>query len=502
MRLLWVPFLVSASRDVPSEFEPLVPRGRGFCLMQNETVAAPKSFLQRRDNPVVSYVKGKIEAAESNPELKMLPFDGYFEMGCFADSTPEALWVKSPKNEAVTPKQCFNFCRDKPEARFFGLTEGRVCYCVPYPTLSGGNGGSEQCTAVCSGDNTQFCGGMVKSSIYEMHRCGDVTEAAEKDKKQIEALVEKWVFFTSRWEYVVSALTAEGEKIDVADIRQRVFGLASELEAKLSDTKAKVADLNEKLGPLDTALKAFSPEAATSEMMRDVEDAQAEAALFVAALEESAEDLRSFWDQHNLDGSMAFRSIDSKALADELSHLSTDVNFMPKKVIEAIGCDGVPADGCDDFPDKLTYFVVGKKHLASLFQVYNPAKPIEGRPQLSSAAEWKVWATKECHQMCIMTPGCVGGNAIGSSAGDMYAFTCNLKGSVEVVALSKTGEASDLMNGFLFGSYYSLHQKDIKYRVADIVISADGSEQPAASTGPTKTAPSGSPPQGVGPTKR
>jgi hypothetical protein len=333
-----------------------------------------------------------------------------------------------------------------------------------------------------------------------MHRCGDVTEAAEKDKKQIQALVDKWLFFTSRWEYVVSALTEEGKKIDVADIRQRVFGLASDLEAKLSDTKAKVADLNEKLGPLDVALKAFCPESATADMMRAVEDAQADAALFVAALEESASALQAYWDKHNLDASMAFRSIDSKALGDDLAHLSTDVNYMPKTVIKEIGCDDTPSDGCGDFPNQLTYFVEGNKHLASLFQVYNPKKPIEGRPKLASAAEWQTWATKECHQMCLMTPGCVAGNAIGSSAGEMYAFTCNLKGSVESVHLSKNAAESDLMNGFLFGSYYKLHAKEIKYHTESFV--GGGGTKSTVTKAPTADAGGEKLPPGAEPMKK
>mmetsp|Transcript_43285 Transcript_43285/g.94247 ORF Transcript_43285/g.94247 Transcript_43285/m.94247 type:complete len:482 (+) Transcript_43285:83-1528(+) len=466
-------------RETPvSSLVPMAHVARGFCLAQNGTEIAVEKDLgvgktTLLQNPVVEYVKNRVEQINNNASLKVLPFDGYFSMGCFADSTPAELWVKAPKGgEKVSPRMCFNFCRDKPEARFFGLVEGRVCYCVPYPTLSGGNGGSEQCTAVCEGDSGAMCGGMTKSSIYEMHRCGDVTEGATKDKEAAEELLEEWEFKAGRWQYVVSALTEAGKLINVSDVRQRLFDLASKMEALLKDTNSKIVDLRDKLAPLQAALDNFDATAATAEMMQAVEDAQSELGAFVAALEESAENLKAYWDKHNLDGSMAFRSIDSKALgaADELAKaLSTDVNFMPKKVREDVDCDETPSDGCSAFPDQLTYFAVGD-HLAALFQVYNQSNPIEGRPTLAGPAEWKKWSVKECHQMCLMTPSCVAGNVIGMVNSSVYASTCNLKSSVTKVELSKGGDALFLMSGFMFSSYFKAHQKEIKFNVANMKI--------------------------------
>mmetsp|Transcript_92988 Transcript_92988/g.248886 ORF Transcript_92988/g.248886 Transcript_92988/m.248886 type:complete len:246 (+) Transcript_92988:650-1387(+) len=244
------------------------------------------------------------------------------------------------------------------------------------------------------------------------------------------------------------------------------------MEALLKDTNAKISDLHEKLAPLQTALDNFDATAATAAMMQAVEDAQSELGAFVAALEESAEQLKAYWDKHNLDGSMAFRSIDSKALgaAEELAKpLSTDVNFMPKKVRQEVDCDETPSDGCSAFPDKLTYFAVGE-HLAALFQVYNQSNPIEGRPTLAGPAEWKKWSVKECHQMCLMTPSCVAGNVIGMVNSSVYASTCNLKSSVAKVELSKGGDAAFLMSGFVFSSYFKTHQEKIKFNVANMKI--------------------------------
>lgn len=387
----------------------------------------------------------KNQADATDPAAVALPFDGYFEMGCYSDNTPQVRVEFAPRSLKVSPKECFNFCRDKPQARFFGLTLGRECYCTPYPTLGGGNGG---CTRQCEGDANFMCGGDSMSTVFEMHRCGDVTEVAQKDKTEAEAVIAKADFFTGRCEAVVQSLTAAAEGIDVSDVRKRVFGLAATLEELRKDTVNKRNDANDKLAPLTSALAAFDESAATADMMRAVEEAQADLLGFVALLEDSYDNLEAYWNDHSLDNSMAFRSIDSKALGsgDELSKpLPSEINFLSSKVAKEL-------DGEQNHAD-FTYLVVGKQHLASLFQVYNPTNPIEGRPTGLTVPDWEKWTVKECHQMCVMTPGCVGGNVIGASTQAMWASTCNLKGSVERVEMSKSKPASTMMKGFIFSSY-------------------------------------------------
>merc|ERR1719201_2061845 len=85
----------------------------------------------------------------------------------------------------MTPTKCFEFCRTVPNMGFFGLTNGRNCYCAPYYKQMAGD--SSQCDAVCPGDNTMMCGGKAKSSIFALHNC-DSTEGDLKtaDKKATE----------------------------------------------------------------------------------------------------------------------------------------------------------------------------------------------------------------------------------------------------------------------------------------------------------------------------
>merc|ERR1719333_227999 len=125
--------------------------------------------------------------------------DGYSLMGCVADamftyadkfSTNKDKFgkdaggvsivhykemVDSADAKPMSPEVCYEFCRSVPDMVFFGITEGRACYCTPYwkPSAEG----TGNCDQPCEGAPTEMCGGMTKSSIYEMHYCGDTGDA-------------------------------------------------------------------------------------------------------------------------------------------------------------------------------------------------------------------------------------------------------------------------------------------------------------------------------------
>jgi len=94
----------------------------------------------------------------------------------------------------MTQKVCFEFCRTVPDMGFFGIVNGRDCYCAPYykPMESD----SSNCDAVCEGDNTLMCGGKSKSTVFSMHMCADTaadltgaTGNADKAKTAMDAEV-------------------------------------------------------------------------------------------------------------------------------------------------------------------------------------------------------------------------------------------------------------------------------------------------------------------------
>merc|ERR1719453_1083790 len=97
--------------------------------------------------------------------------------------------VPSEDQEPMSSKVCFDFCRTVPDMLFFGLTAGRECYCQPFFQQMAGD--SSKCDAVCEGEPTTFCGGMAKSSIFEMHFCDDTAEDLEAAAGKAEEILSK-----------------------------------------------------------------------------------------------------------------------------------------------------------------------------------------------------------------------------------------------------------------------------------------------------------------------
>lgn len=142
----------------------------------------------------------QIPGAGLNPD-KIEPFaqvlkDGFFEAGCVKDymfehgdkyganrhtyeveqrSNVSIVHYKDvvPKEDqqSMTQQVCFEFCRTVPDMGSFGLIHGRDCYCTPWFQQMAGD--SSDCDAVCEGNPTTMCGGMAKSSVFEMHLCAD-----------------------------------------------------------------------------------------------------------------------------------------------------------------------------------------------------------------------------------------------------------------------------------------------------------------------------------------
>merc|ERR1719473_1369946 len=104
-----------------------------------------------------------------------------------------SMLVPKEDQSSMSAEVCFEFCRTVPDMLFFGLTAGRECYCLPFFQQMAGD--SSKCDAVCEGNPTTMCGGMAKSSIFEMHFCdstaGDLADAAEKASTLMEELEPK-----------------------------------------------------------------------------------------------------------------------------------------------------------------------------------------------------------------------------------------------------------------------------------------------------------------------
>jgi len=119
--------------------------------------------------------------------------DGFWEVGCYTDkmlTTADKFGnyadeykdlagvsiihyselIDDADKVAMTPTVCFEFCSSFDDMVFFGITEGRTCYCTPY--FSPGPGDGSKCDATCAGDTTLMCGSTTgRSSMFEMHVC-------------------------------------------------------------------------------------------------------------------------------------------------------------------------------------------------------------------------------------------------------------------------------------------------------------------------------------------
>lgn len=191
--------------------------------------------------------------------------DGYSRVGCYQDGSPDAVrltWAdgKHPADwsrKKMAPDQCFQFCRDKPAARFFGIANGRDCYCTEYFHDISTGGGS--CDLPCEGDVNEMCGGAVKASLFEMHSCGnnldlaaaaaqsaiDAGVKAEDAAKQGMETYEKMRSLADSWQLPVCSKAASVCQLSAQweDQAQEVYDAALRARIAANETTDAVAAL-------------------------------------------------------------------------------------------------------------------------------------------------------------------------------------------------------------------------------------------------------------------
>lgn len=152
-------------------------------------------------------VKDELPGAGMNPD-EIEPFqkvlkDGFMEVACVKDEMYEAgdkygnnkvkyimgatvnstivhynEHVAKEDREKMTPAVCFEFCRSVDDMGYFGISNGRDCYCTSFFKQMASD--SSECDSVCDGDTSQMCGGKTKNSIWGMHWCDTLEEDMEK----------------------------------------------------------------------------------------------------------------------------------------------------------------------------------------------------------------------------------------------------------------------------------------------------------------------------------
>lgn len=140
--------------------------------------------------------------------------------------------VAKEDREQMTHQVCFEFCRGIPDMGYFGISNGRDCYCETYFKAMASD--SSECDSVCEGDNTLMCGGGKKNSIFGMHLCADTTNdlaTASEAAIEVGQGLKRLALATNR-------AAKDGEK--QAGAFQKMFGAAGDPTASALMQDAKI----------------------------------------------------------------------------------------------------------------------------------------------------------------------------------------------------------------------------------------------------------------------
>jgi hypothetical protein len=193
----------------------------------------------------------------------------------------EAFVAKEDQVE-MTQKVCFEFCRTVPNMGFFGIVNGRGCYCTPYFTPMESD--STQCDSVCEGDNTLMCGGKSKSSVFAMHMCASTEDdlstksgAAGSLKSDMDAKVKTAKKLSKGMQTFGEALQkrfgAVGDS-GATGLAQDAKVFAGTFEHKAEDADAAAGKLGS-LAKDASGLKDFTAPATVTKAERIMEDIDA-----------------------------------------------------------------------------------------------------------------------------------------------------------------------------------------------------------------------------------
>jgi len=187
-------------------------------------------------------------------------------------------FVAEGDRSEMTPKLCFEFCRTVPNMGFFGIVNGRGCYCTPYYQAMESD--DSQCDAVCEGDHTLACGGTSKSSVFAMHMCDSTKDdllarkaTAEEVKKVLEVQEKLASDLSKQMQGAADKLQKSFGKVGdsaATDLMQEAKVFAGKLIHKVEDSTV----VSNKLGGLlnsSKSLKGFSDSGTVTKAERIME---------------------------------------------------------------------------------------------------------------------------------------------------------------------------------------------------------------------------------------
>jgi len=177
-----------------------------------------------------------------------------------------AAHVPKEDRKEMTRNICFEFCRTVPDMSFFGLKNGRECYCAPFYKMLPGD--SSKCDALCEGDTTTTCGGKFKSNIFSMHMCAstgkDLAVASQQAKFVVSDLKTRI--------NLAGKLSKSMQEAGAAN--QKIFGKVGDTAASDLMQRAKIfaGDLNDAANAAERITKKMDTDVKAAGELEDFTD--------------------------------------------------------------------------------------------------------------------------------------------------------------------------------------------------------------------------------------
>jgi len=116
------------------------------------------------------------------------PVTDYSLVGCRERYAGVAGLTEKDDPLDMTVQRCFLLCKQRKSVRYFGLQEGRKCWCAPF--FYGNKLNEGRCDTPCDGDKGKkkgVCGGVGgATSVYAMFDCTPPTKAEKAAEEQAE----------------------------------------------------------------------------------------------------------------------------------------------------------------------------------------------------------------------------------------------------------------------------------------------------------------------------
>jgi len=298
---------------------------------------------------------------------KYVPFqtvlkDGYYNIACakdymyyFGDKFGDNKWdyklgevsnvsivlydsiIDKKDREPMSPAVCFGFCRTVPDMLFFGITNGRSCYCMPY--FKQMESDNSQCDATCEGDLSLTCGSKTKTAIFEMHMCNQITENLQTANENLLEVGQK--LFLTGADYETAAKDLKG----AAEAVQALFGQVGDPVASDLAQTAKVdagrmletsGEAQSWLGHMKDLFLVKKNQAKNDveieEVTREIEEANAKADVMAQELDT---------ELRHLPDSLMFQPTSSDQMAEVLPLYKNTMYFVDKEFVnDKASCGG------------------------------------------------------------------------------------------------------------------------------------------------------------------